>query len=498
VKANRRLGRKIAKGATWLVALRVGSQAVEAASLIVLARLITPGDFGVVALGASIAAGIGLLQATGFGAALVQNQQATREDYDSAWSIQVCLSLICAVLLYAAAGSAARLFGQPALETVLGYVALVICLEGFKNVAVIDFQKNMDFRKEVVMRFSSLLVGKLAVIASAFVLLDYRALVVGLVTGSVVGLILSYAMKPHRPRITFSRAKTLFAFSAWVQLTHVVSFLNTHSKNFVAGSLGAGDLGLLNVSQNIATLSGQTIQGPINQASYPAFAKSADDLVALKDHYVSVLAYVTLLAMPTSIGIALIAPHVVPIALGHKWVDAAPLIQLLALASFAQALTAASNPVYMALNKPNLVAIFSAGRLCLLIPSLILGAKLFGVMGVAGSVALISTVLLPFRHNATRRLLKTTNRALIKPLVRPVLGTILMSGAVLGLDAILPPGVGLVAQIVETAILIIVGAVTFLASIALMWIAAGRPKGPEQEFLGVVRQRIGRVASETG
>lgn len=489
------LGRKVAKGAAWLVGLRVSSQLLDAVSLIILARLISPGDFGIVALAGSIVAAIGLIRSTGFGSALIQNQNATRSHYDTAWSIQICLSTACGLALLGAAPFAAGFFdNSDALTMVVRVAAVLMIVDGFQNIAVIDFQKKLRFRNEVVLRLSIAIVSKIATVAAAFYFLDYRALVAGMVASSVVGMVLSYAMKPYRPRFTFSEARSLFSFSAWVQLQSVLIFINNHSRNFIVGSMhGPSDVGLLNVSQNIATMTGATIQGPINQASYPAFAKNAHNLPALARNYTSVLSYVALLALPSSVGIALVAPHIVPLMLGEKWLGAIELVQILALLSFVNALTAASNPVFNAIGKPRLVAAFTLGRLCMLVPGLVVGAKLYGVVGVAWVNLLIPTMLFPFRQRATGRALQTSQGELVRPLVRPVLSTVAMAATVTVVDRHLSLGSSLVQQSVELLLVVLVGLASFVGALYLMWRASGNPEGPERDIVRIFASRLRRL-----
>jgi O-antigen/teichoic acid export membrane protein len=135
------IGRKMAKGAAWMVGFKLLERSIGLISTIILARLLIPEDFGLIAMANAVIAVAELLQAFSFDVALIQNQQATREDYDTAWTLNILLAASCAVLLAAAAYPLSVFYGDPRVESVIYWLALGMLTQGFENIGIIAFRK---------------------------------------------------------------------------------------------------------------------------------------------------------------------------------------------------------------------------------------------------------------------------------------------------------------------------------------------------------------------
>ena len=489
------LGRKIAKGAVWLVGLRLGSKIVDIVSLIILARLLSPHDFGVVAVGVSIMAAAALIQHGHFGAALIQNQQATRAHYDSAWSLKICLSSLAALALCFAAAPAAEHFADPAVEVVVSVAALKMFVDGWQNIAIVDFHKQLRFDKDVMLRFVPLVISKTIVVITAYYLRDYRALIVGMLVSSVIEIVLGYVMRPYRPRFDFSKVRALYRFSVWMQVSSVLHFVSNNAHNFVIGSLlGTPAVGVFSMANRIAMLAGIAIEGPVSQASFPAFSKKAHDRRALLDQFGLVLGYTTLLTLPTSIGIALLAPHFIPLLLGAKWLAAVPIVQILAVGIAAQSLTATMLPALMAMNRPHLVTVVQGTRMVILLPALAIGAGYYGLTGAAWGIAAVPVLMFPVRQWLLSRMFQVKTGALIQYVLRPVVASLVMALVVRLVDHQLLLGESTQLRLLELSLLVIVGAAAFLGTLGLHWFLAGRPEGPESSLLRLLRGRLRAIS----
>ena len=132
------LQRRMAAGAAWMILFRLTERSIGFISTLILARLLVPDDFGLVAMATSILAALELLGAFSFDMALIQNQAATRKHYDTAWTFEVLFGVIKCALLLALSVPAAAFYGEPRITAVMQVLALCTLLQGFDNIGVVE------------------------------------------------------------------------------------------------------------------------------------------------------------------------------------------------------------------------------------------------------------------------------------------------------------------------------------------------------------------------
>ena len=137
------LGRRMAKGAAWMIALRIAVRGVGVVSMIILARLLVPADFGLVAIATALAGALAAMSEFGFQVALIQNQAADRRHYDTAWTLGLIRGFVVAGALVIAAGPLAAMFSDPRLEPILLLLAGSAIVLAFENIGVVDFRKEV-------------------------------------------------------------------------------------------------------------------------------------------------------------------------------------------------------------------------------------------------------------------------------------------------------------------------------------------------------------------
>lgn len=320
----------LARGAGLMMALRLVERGIGLASTLILARILTPGDFGLVAMAMSVLTLIELMGAFGFDVALIQRQDAQRRHFDTAWTYNVLFSASVALLLLLCAPFAAEFYREPKLRLVLSVLALGALVQGCENIGTVTFRKQMNFGQEFRFLLSKKLVSFAVTMALAFTLRNYWALVGGIIVGKLCAVLLSYRMHPFRPRFSLAASRDLFHFSKWLLVSNLILFLQNKSDSFILGrTVGAHDLGLYNVASEIAVLPSTELIAPINRAAFPAYAAQAADLEALRAKFLSVFSVIGLLAFPMSVGLACVAGPAVAVLLGPQWAAAVPLLSRL-------------------------------------------------------------------------------------------------------------------------------------------------------------------------
>lgn len=492
---------RMAKGAMWMVLFKLVERSLGLVSTLILARLLVPADFGLVAMALSFIFMAELLTAFGFDVALIQNQSATVEHYNTAWTGNFLLGISITVLMLTFAAPIADFYRKPEVTWIVCALALGPSLSGLENIGVIAFRKEMDFRREFSFQVSRKIIAFLVVVPLAFLLRNYWALVAGILVSKLAGTVISYLMHPFRPRFTLSKFRELFRFSRWLLFNNAVSFFKERSSDFFIGRIhGASPLGVYNISYELANLPSTELSAPINRALLPGFARmtTAQEVTSAYGNTVGVLALVTL---PAAAGLLAIAPYVVLVVLGTKWLDAIPLMELLSFNGALLMFHSSMCAVLIARGHPAQVTLTNGTYVVLLLALLALFSWRFGTVGVAYAALLSSVLTTPIYLWHLRRRLNIEAAVFVRAVWRPFIAAGLM--AVVVREALpqfhpdMPIGIAAAWLISGVAI----GVATYFLVAGALWLTAGRPAGAElvvlERLKSLIRGRLFPATSAT-
>ncbi|WP_161795037.1 lipopolysaccharide biosynthesis protein [Arsukibacterium sp. MJ3] len=458
---------------------RLSIKSIGIVSSLFLARLLTPEDFGVVAITVAIYAFIELFGALALGTALIQQKTNTLDDYNSAWTFNVLFGFVAAISLALIAPLVASFYADPRLQSVLYVLAFVSVLSGFHNISVIDFHRNLNFRKVLQLQLVPKIISFGVTLALAFTLRNYWALVFGVLSNQLVVMVYSYIMHPFRPRVCFRSFNKLFKFSRWLLLNNIVNFINDKVSQLVVGkALSPASLGLLSMSKEIGQLPSSHIAVPINVATFPVYSRFQDNPVELRKAYLNTAALTASLTIPTSIGIAMVAPLLVPVLLGQQWLSMIPLLQLLALSNMFFSITSNNSYVYLAAGKPHISFIINFSRLLVFFALFIPLLQYHGLIGI-GEARLGSTLLMVLIvQAAVMRFLKLPVIALLTAFIRPVSAGLLMALAVWTVQITTNLSIPLLQLLLET----LTGVISYGMVTLVIWHLQGYPEGFEHNI----------------
>lgn len=475
----------VLKGAAWSVALRWTMRLLSLVSTVILARMLMPADFGLVAMAMLVVAFVEAWLSFGLGTALIQNQNATREHYDTAWTLRILQSVVVAGGIAAAAPLAAAYYNEPRVTSVLWVLCPALILSGFSNVGVVAFRKELEFHKEFGLQITGKLLGFLITVGAALWLRSYWALVIGIVAGYAVGCALSYAMHPYRPRFSLARFRDLWSYSQWMLVRSIGHFAEMRADEVIVAGLGSTrQMGLYTVAAEIGRLPGSEISAPLNQALVPGFAKIQHDTHRLATAYLNVLGTVSAVTIPAGIGLALVAQEAVPILLGRQWMDAVPLLVFLAISGAVRTGESLSISLFLGAGRPKFAAASSWLSAALLVGLALPLVGTHGAEGVAMAALAGGVVLMLFIFRSVTRVAKITVPHIVARLWRPLAASALMAVAVL---AVPESGGG---ALVDLIVKVSVGVTVYCAALLLAWRLAGCPDGAERFYLDQLRTRL--------
>lgn len=475
----------IARGAVLVIAMRWTDRLIGIASTLILARLLVPADFGIVAMASLVVALIDTLLDLGVNAALVQNRNASREDFDVAWTLRLIQSLCVAALIgLVGAPLAADYFNDGRVTAVLWIMALTVLVGGCENIGIVAFQKNMEFGREFRFTFLRRLAGFLATICLAFWLRSYWAMIFGALIGRLTGIWLSYAMHDFRPRLSLRRIGALWSFSQWMLVRNLGTYGAQQVDKLIVGRrAGASGLGVYSLADDIAAMPTGELLAPIGRVLFPAFVRVADDPQQLRETFALALGVQSLVALPAGVGLALVAHSAVPLLLGPQWMATIPLIQILALINIATALTHSSSYLLLALGRVRIQAMFAWLQFALLASLVILAFPTAEAEAIARIRLGVATAgMLAFLAMALHAVPGLRWRDFWASTWRPALATAAMAAMLTWwpVAPTLPLALRLAAEVGA-------GGTAYAATILLLWWLSGCRGGAERYLLDKLR-----------
>lgn len=478
------INKEIAKGAVWMVAFKFLDRGIGLISTVVLARLLAPSDFGLIAMAMMLIAALQLLFAFSFDVHLIQKVDAGRPEFDTVWTCSVLFGIVVATILAALAHFMAGFYHEPRLEAVIYTLALGCAANGFSNVGPVMFRREMRFDREFKFMFGKRMAPVLVTIPVALWLHSYWALALGQLTGTLVAVGLSYYVSAYRPRFSLQKRSELFGASKWLVINNLLAFLNGRAADFVIGRFaGSAGLGVYTISSEISTLPTTELVAPINRAAFPGYARLANDLPKLRDSFLNVISMIALFAVPAGFGIVALADILVPAFLGWKWLAAVPLIQILAVYGVLGALQTNIGYVYLAVGRPRLITLVALMQFVLFVALLMPATWYYKAMGAAWAFLGTALLMAPVNQLLIAHQLKLSLRGYLMRLWRPLVAGAAMMLALNTLKGILYPGHSTQALLVVLITSLVVGTLVYAAVLYLLWRLSGRSNGAERVCL---------------
>lgn len=484
------LNNKMARGAFWMALLRVSTRFLGLISTVILARLLVPADFGLIAMATSVIAFLELATAFGFDIPLIQNQNAERRHFDTAWTLNMMFHGVLTLLVLALASPAAIFYQEDRLTAVIQFLAIGFLLRGFQNIGMVKFRKELNFKRDFLLLFSTKVAGFAVTIPLAFFFRSYWALVAGMVAGNAIGTTLSYVLHPFRPQLSLSAAREMLNFSKWLVLNNTINFLRMRSPDFVIGRIsGPASLGLFTIAFEIATLPTTELVAPINRAVFPGYSRLSKDTIALGASYLDVFALIAFLTLPAALGLSAIATPLIDVLLGANWAAAAPIVAVLAIFGAVNALSANNGSVLNAVGKPHILALTGVLNIAILLTASISLALIYGPLGVAAAYVGTALTLAPLGFYFVARELNLKGGDFARVLWRPVTSSLAMYGILFYLSRPLSD----VSPLLTLVILVSGGMISYFTISLALWAFCGKPHSAEYRLISWVYKRLARL-----
>lgn len=432
IKIDSSLSKKVSKGALWVTAASICARGLGLVSSIILARLLMPEDFGLMAIAMAIVAFSQGTTSTGFESALIQKQDRPEDFLNTAWTFELARYLILFLIIFIAAPLFASFFNEPRAVAILRVISISLVFQGLRNIGVVYFRKNLDFKKQFVMEIVPLIARISVVIPLAFSLRNVWALVWGSLTTGVATCLISYVMHPYRPRLDFSikRAGNLFNFGKWILGSSILVMIRQQGMTmFVGKFLGIPILGFYNRAGAFSTMMFQQVIGIVWKVGYPAYSQLQLDPGRFKQAYLKTLQLLTFIGIPMAGGLFVLSGDFVHLFLTDKWLFIVPLMQILCLQAILNFINTPAGIAFQAVGRPSIgVKISTLGVIILAIIVYPLSSR-WGATGAVASLFLSALLTSPIVWYMAIKVMRCTLGEFFKPVLISLINTgIMVSG----------------------------------------------------------------------
>jgi O-antigen/teichoic acid export membrane protein len=454
------LARRAGGALIWRGLAEGAEKVIFLARLFILARLLAPEDFGLLAIG--MVALTLTLRLTDFGvvASLIQSPETGKRHLDTAWTINVLRGVGIATLLLVAAPWIADAFGEPRATDIIRALALTALLQAAASIQVAKLNRELRFRGLAAIRLSGAIVNTAVAIALA-PSLGVWAMVWGAIAGEFAFMVVSYLVAPYRPRFSFSdkSAKGIARFGRWIFLIGIISVATDSMMRWIIGNrLGVAELGLYFMAWRLAYMPLEMIAGLVNEVAFPVYAQLQSDREKAAAAFRGLLVSVAAIMVPTCVVFAWLVPELVHHVLGDGWQGTVSVMQLLILTSIPILLYEGLAPVLKGLGRPAGIAAIETLHLVVLAT---LGWTLVGALGLTGAgVVWVIAVLLAQVMSAwfAYQIFNTPFAGLGRPLLAIAIASALATVVADRIVGLFPGIVGLAAGILASAL--VAGTVT--------------------------------------
>lgn len=396
---NMGLTKNVITGISWTWALKLSARAVSFFSIILLARILSPSQFGVYGIAMLIMALLEVLTETGINVLLIQEKGKIENYLNSAWIVSILRGIFIAISILILAPFVSAFFHSPGSLDALLLLAIVPFLRGFINPSVIKFQKELNFRKEFWYRLIILFFGSSVSITLAFLTHSVNGLIFGLIAGVILEIVFSFMFISPRPNFSLEKDyfSRIFHRGKWITLSGIFNYLFHNFDNIVVGRiLGAGNLGLYQMAYNISMLPITDVADVISKVTFPVYTIISEDRLRLRKAFLKTLFFVSIITVPFGIIIFIFPYEIVKVVLGQKWLAIVDVLRILVIFGVIRAISGLSSALFLSVGKQKYVTIVTLISIASLAIAIVPLVVTYGIYGAGISALTGSLVALPF------------------------------------------------------------------------------------------------------
>lgn len=473
-----------------MIGARLVSRVLDLGAMLVLARLLFPRDFGLVAIAMSLIYIVEAALELPTSQALVQLREIEPEHYDTAFTLSLIRGLLLGVIVGSLAWPFARFYSDVRLFPLICVLSTAPIARGLVSPRLADFSKRLDFSPDFIMEFSGKCLAIVIAIIVGLLTRSYWSIVAITVITPLAGSLVSYVIAPYRPRLSLTKLSAFSGFLGWITAAQVISALNWQADRLLLGKMSSrAALGEFTAANDTSNIPVAALFSPILRPLLSAFSALRDDEVRLRSSYLSSSTAIVTIGLPILLCESLLSYPIMRILFGEKWLEAAPLLKWLALSLVPGLFALPIGPLVMCFGKTHIFLKRNLFEIGIKLPLVIFGALHYGFLGVIFARYVSETATVLYCTFIVRRLLGISIlRQLLAPW-RSIVSICAMALVITPLAGALDHSTLKIHLILGALGTAAIGLLVYAMSLWLLWQAAGRPPGIEATVAGYLKAR---------
>lgn len=385
------------KNLIWAGGLRAVVRSLTIIKTLILARILTPSQFGIFGVASLVLGVLETISETGVNVVLIQEKKKVSHYINTAWVVSIIRGIFIFLLIFLSVPLVTTFFGSAESAYSLYLISLIPLIRGLINPAVVSYQKNLEFNKEF--KFRSILISfeVLATVALGFFLRNELAFVYGMIFSAILEVVLSFVLLKPTPKLEFDfiKLKHVLSLGKWITGAKIFDYLFSHGDDIVVGKLlGVYPLGIYQQAYKISSLPIIEVTETFQKVMFPAYSKILDNKILIKQTYLKTLLMTCLIIIPFGLIIFLFPKQIVLVLLGSNWISATPVLQVLAIFGVVKTLANSSFPLLLAYKRQDLVMILTFIGILGLTITIFPLIKIYGLVGAGISTIIGSMAML--------------------------------------------------------------------------------------------------------
>jgi len=459
------IGRKAIKGIFWSYASFLGGKFLVFLSTIILARLLSPVEFGQMGFALVVLGYVNSVGDFGLTSALIFERKQVQEAATITFFITVAASVLWFGFTVLFNDVIADFFHDAIVSEILEVIAWVFIITALGSTQDALLQRELDFHKRIIPGILRALLKGTASIILALLGWGVWSLVWGHMIGEATATLSLWLIVRWRPVFTIPMEllRKMLSYGGQIVSVNILAAIIHHVDLIIVGHyLGGVALGLYSIAYRIPELLVTMIIWVIGNVTFPAYAKLQNDRPALQNAFLITLRYLSLLTIPAGFGVAMLSSVLIPVVFGNQWIASVPVLQALAVAATLRSLGSHAGDVYKATGRPDILTKLGILRAALMVPSLIWATR-YGIEGVSLMLVFVTALSTVLNLLVACKIIGMPARAILSQFKAPVAACAVMIGGMYLFGKMLSGATDLIRLIV----LMLSGAALF---IGFLWI----------------------------
>ncbi|MFZ2285536.1 MAG: lipopolysaccharide biosynthesis protein [Bacteroidales bacterium] len=436
------LKEKTVKGLVWSFIELLSRQGITFILGIILARLLNPDEFGLIAMTSIFFAVSQMFISSGFGEALVRKSDCTQADYSTVFYYNLVVSIVFSLLLFFVAGTIGDYFDEPQLKQIIRVLSVGLVVTSFTVVQQAILTRRVDFKLQTKISVISGLISGIVGIVMAIMDYGVWSLVAKMLLGSLITSALLWFMNTWRPSLLFSIGsfREMFSFGYKLLFVHLIDAIYRNVYYFIIGKFfSAADLGFYSRADQFSMFPAQNMTIAVQRVSYPVLSRVQEENDRLKEGYRKIILTIMFITFLMMMGLAAVSKPLIMLLLGAKWAPVTVYLQLLCIGTMLLPLQALNLNILNVKGRSDLALKIELFKKALAVPIIIAGI-FWGIKYMILGIILNSFIAYYINSYFSGRLINYPLREQISDILPTFLLSLIISGTVYSLTFIITSG----------------------------------------------------------